>query len=204
VRLFVIGATGRTGAEVVDLALARGHDVSAFVRSPHKLPVRARLSAVRGDPRSTEAIRQALPGHDAVISAIGPSMRDAVLPSTLLTDIAASTVAAMATSSVRRLGIVSSALLFDEGGLVYHLLRLLIGSHLRDLRSMEALVGASGLDWTVVRPPRLVAGAEDRYLAARDALPEGQRVVTFRAVAAFLLDALERGEHRGEIVGLAR
>jgi putative NADH-flavin reductase len=203
-RLFVVGATGRTGAEVTDLALARGHEVTAFVRSPHKLAARERLHAVRGDPRSTDSVRAQLPGHDAVISAIGPSMRDAVLPSTLLTDCAASTIAAMATSGVRRLAIVSAALLFDEGGLLVRLLRLLIGQHLRDLRAMEALVGASGLDWTIARPPQLVAGPEHPFRVARGALPEGQPVVTFRTLATFLLDSVERGEHQGEIVGLAR
>src|SRR5215467_6664558 len=33
-RLFILGATGRTGAELVDQALARGHAVTAFVRAP--------------------------------------------------------------------------------------------------------------------------------------------------------------------------
>src|SRR5687767_8299609 len=135
-RLFVVGATGRTGTEVVDLALARGHEVTAFVRSPHKLSGRQGLRAVQGDPRSTEALGAALPGHDAVVSAIGPSMRDALLPSTLLTDCAAATAAAMTTSGVRRLAIVSAALLFDEPGLAIRVLKLVLGRHLRDLRAM--------------------------------------------------------------------
>ena len=36
-KLFVIGATGRTGWEIVQQALARGHHVTAFVRSPEKI-----------------------------------------------------------------------------------------------------------------------------------------------------------------------
>ena len=36
-RLFVLGATGRTGMEIIDLARTRGHEVTAFVRSPQKL-----------------------------------------------------------------------------------------------------------------------------------------------------------------------
>ena len=32
--LFVIGATGRTGREVVEQALTRGHQMTAFVCSP--------------------------------------------------------------------------------------------------------------------------------------------------------------------------
>jgi putative NADH-flavin reductase len=36
-RSFMLGATGRTGAELVDQALARGHAMMAFVRSPGKI-----------------------------------------------------------------------------------------------------------------------------------------------------------------------
>jgi uncharacterized protein YbjT (DUF2867 family) len=36
-RLFVLGATGRTGQHLLDLGLARGHEIIAFVRSPHKI-----------------------------------------------------------------------------------------------------------------------------------------------------------------------
>lgn len=37
-RFFILGATGRTGTQLVDLALHNGHSVTAFVRSPQKLP----------------------------------------------------------------------------------------------------------------------------------------------------------------------
>ena len=37
VKLFVIGATGRTGQEIVQQALARNHHVTAFVRSPESI-----------------------------------------------------------------------------------------------------------------------------------------------------------------------
>jgi putative NADH-flavin reductase len=50
-RLFVIGATGRTGSEIVNLARTRGHEVTAFVRSPQKLSRAGSLTIVCGDPR---------------------------------------------------------------------------------------------------------------------------------------------------------
>src|SRR5438093_11295545 len=90
-KLFVVGANGRTGSQILDLACMRGHQVTAFVRSPEKLR-QARdqracapglLTIVRGDPRRPDSIAAALPGHDAVLSAIGPHLRDGLRPSTL-------------------------------------------------------------------------------------------------------------------------
>ncbi|MBO0861942.1 MAG: NAD(P)H-binding protein [Chloracidobacterium sp.] len=87
-KLLVIGATGRIGTEIVNLALTRGHEVTAFVRSPQKITPAGSLVVVRGDPLRAETIAAALSGHDAVLSAIGPPPREALRPSTLLTDCA--------------------------------------------------------------------------------------------------------------------
>jgi uncharacterized protein YbjT (DUF2867 family) len=111
-RLFVMGANGRIGGAILDLAYTRGHQITAFVRSPEKLE-RARLrltsaglaggtgslTVVRGNPRQPESIADALPGHDAVLSAIGPHPREALRPSTLVTDCARATVDAMGASA---------------------------------------------------------------------------------------------------------
>jgi putative NADH-flavin reductase len=33
-RIFILGANGNTGTQLIDLALARGHQVTAFVHAP--------------------------------------------------------------------------------------------------------------------------------------------------------------------------
>jgi uncharacterized protein YbjT (DUF2867 family) len=124
-KLFVLGATGKTGSEIVSLALSRSHEVTAFVRSPQKLSPAGSLTIVRGDPRQPETMAAALPGHDAVLSAIGPHPREALRPSTLVTDCARATVAAMTASGVSRLAIVSAAVLFPEKGLYFAFFRWL-------------------------------------------------------------------------------
>jgi putative NADH-flavin reductase len=204
-RLFVLGATGNTGTQIVDLALARGHQVTAFVRSPQKITRReSALTVIKGDPLRVSELAHALPGHDAVLSALGPSGLDAFRQSTLLTECAASTVAAMKTAGVGRLGIVSAALLFPEKGLRFVLFRWLLQRHIRDLVSMEAVVRATDFDWTIARPPRLICSPEATYRRSRDALPLGAWEMSFRSVAAFLLDCVEQGTHQREVVGLAR
>jgi putative NADH-flavin reductase len=72
-RLLIIGATGGTGLQVTSQAVERGHSVTVFVRSPQKLgPLRDRVTVRQGDPRSVAELQAILPGHDAVVSALGP------------------------------------------------------------------------------------------------------------------------------------
>jgi uncharacterized protein YbjT (DUF2867 family) len=211
-KLFIIGASGRIGSALLELAGTRGHEVTAFVRSPEKLDhIRSRLTGssdwltvVRGDPRDRASIAAALPGHDAVLSAIGPHPREAFRPSTLVADCASATVDAMTATGVPRLAIVSAAVLFPEKGLYFAFFRWLIQHHARDLRAMERVVSESGLAWTIARPPRLTTSEDASFVAVPNALPLGSRSMSFRSVAAFLLDAVEHRSHIGEVVGLGQ
>src|SRR5262245_35343617 len=130
-RLFLLGATGRTGEQVIDLALARGYEVTAYVRTPGKVRrVHERLRVVAGQVVDVPGLNRALAGHDAVVSALGPSPRHAVRGTTLLQEAAAATVAAMRGAEVGRIAVVSSALLFEGGGPAVRLARRLIAPHL--------------------------------------------------------------------------
>jgi putative NADH-flavin reductase len=202
-KLFVLGATGRTGTEILDLARKRGHKVTAFVRSPQKLDPAPLLTIVPGDPLRPETMTAVLPGHDAVLSAIGPPPREAFRPSTLVADCARATINAMTASGVGRLAIISAAVLFPEKGLYFAFFRCLLQRHARDLHAMEDIVQTSGLAWTIARPPRLIDSENANFKALRNRLPPGSRAMSYRSVAAFLLDAVERRSHVGEIVGLA-
>ena len=203
-RLFVLGATGKTGTEILQLARARGHEVTAFVRSPHKLTPAPSLTIVRGDPREEAAIAAALPGHDAVLSALGAPPRQAFSPHTLVGDCAKATVGAMTKAGLGRLLLVSAAVLFPEKGLSFAFFRWFLQHIASDLRAAEEALQSSGLDWTIARPPRLTRSPEVTFRALSGGLPKGGSVTSFRAVATFLLDAAEQHGHSREIVGLAR
>jgi uncharacterized protein YbjT (DUF2867 family) len=203
-RLFLLGASGKTGRHVVDLALARGHSVTAFVRAPARVGrEHPRLSVVRGDPRSTDELARALPGHDAVLSTLGVRPPAAFRPHTLVRDCAASTVAAMTRAGVDRYVLLSAAVLFPLDGVVFAFFRWLLTHIARDLGAAEEIVGATPLSWTIARPPRLVERSDERYRSAVAALPPGGATMSFRAVAAFMLDAVADHRHVREVVGLA-
>jgi putative NADH-flavin reductase len=71
-RLIVLGASGSLGRHVLRQALAAGHEVTAFVRSPSKLPPEAqgRVSVHRGD-LTAQVPPELLRGQDALINCAG-------------------------------------------------------------------------------------------------------------------------------------
>jgi putative NADH-flavin reductase len=205
-RLLILGATGGIGRELVDQALNRQHRVTAFVRNPQKLgPPREGLSVVQGNVLSAEALGNALAGHDAVLSTIGPP---GPRRTTITSDSARATLAAMEATGIHRLLIVGVAVLFDDAGIFARLLRkTLLRNVASDSAEMERIVKASHLDWTIVRPPRLTNGPRtERYSIADDHLPRsagGAATVSRADVAHFLLDELEHPVHVRQIVGIA-
>jgi putative NADH-flavin reductase len=199
----VLGATGRTGRALIRQARDHGHEITAFVRSPQKLaPLADRVNVRQGDPRSVTELRAVLPGHDAVVSALGPPGPG---PSTILRSAALSTVEAMRAGGPRRLIVVSAAVLFDLGLVATFLRRTLLKNVAEDSTEMERIVMGSGLDWTIVRPPRLTNGPlTGRYRVAHERLPSRSALASIsRAdVAHFLLSELEHNSHIHNIVGV--
>ena len=203
-KLFILGATGKTGTQLIEVGLARGHEVTAFVRSPAKITrAHPRLRVQAGDPHSVDQLARSLPGHDVVLSALGVRPPEAFRSHTLVEECAASTVAAMARAGVRRLVLVSVAVLFPEKGLRFAVFRWILRQIMRDAGTAEEIVRATPLDWTIARPPRLTGGSDAGYRSREGALPEGGFSMSYRALAAFMLDAIEQRAHVHEIVGLA-
>jgi len=203
-RLFVLGASGGIGRQVIDQAIKRGDQVTAFVRSPEKLgPQREGLTTRRGDPRDAAELAAALPGHDAVLSMLGPPDPG---PTTIMREGARSTVAAMQAVGMRRLLVVSAAVLFDGAGIIVGLVRrTLLRNVARDSAEMERIVIASGMDWTIARPPRLTNGPLTRRYKVEDGrMPRGKWIVSRADVADFLLGELHQRKYTHKIVGMAR
>lgn len=201
-RCFILGATGRTGNELVNQALTRGHHVTAFVRSPQNLVNHhERLTVITGDLRRVDQLVPAMVGQDAVFFAVGPSRLG---PSTLRGDCARTAIEAMRANDVRRVLVLSSALLFANLGLIATFLRrFVLYDVLPDAGEMERVVKSSGMEWTIVRPVRLTTGAfTARYRVKDGGLPRGGGSICRAAVADFMLVEAENNAHLEKVVGL--
>jgi putative NADH-flavin reductase len=71
-KLLIFGASGKTGRQLVEQALAQGHAVTAFVRNPAKLKLtHPNLQLAQGDMLNHDSVERAVHGQEAVLSALG-------------------------------------------------------------------------------------------------------------------------------------
>lgn len=157
----ILGATGRTGRRVLDRALAAGYTVRVLARTPSAVIATSdRLTVVRGDVLDASAVNQVVAGTDVVLSLFGQVKGSSP---TLQADGTRVIVAAMQAYGVRRIVTLSGggvpAVGKDEPKLPDRVIRLLLttlaGRVLSDAKAHLEVLQASGLDWTVVRGPRL-------------------------------------------------
>ena len=199
-RLFVLGATGKTGGALVAQAVARGHIVTTFGRSSFAGDDRAKVLSISGNPMSEMDLSDALPGHAAVLSVLGTRGLGAT---SVLVDSSRATIAAMRKAGVGRLVILSSALLDSHIGLVNRIVgRTLLRHFSSDQRAMEKLVTASDLDWTVLRPARMTASAPTgRSTSILGEPPDSAGMqITKEEVARVMLDTVENRRHIRKLV----
>jgi len=196
-RIVIFGATGGTGKHLVRQALDRGYLVTAFVRDPVRLEVEDdKLQVALGDFLDADAVDRVLSfGADAVICAAGKYQREY---NTVLSDGTRNVIDAMQKHGIRRLLVVSSIGAGDskEQGAWWVRLyqRLMLKYVLWDKDRQEQAIRDSGLDWTIVRPPRLVESDEQNANVAiwSGAQPSRKMKwgVTRATLAKVVLDAL--------------
>lgn len=159
----ILGATGRTGRELIGQALAAGMSVVVLARAPSKLGTFAgKVSLVEGDAMDPAAVARTVGGRDAVLIAIG---RDSRSPPDLMTAVAGNVVAAMKSTGVSRLVVLGNTAIqdpTDRPSLSQRLVRFLIAvanSPLkRDSVASAKAIAESGLEWTIIRAPVLTDG----------------------------------------------
>jgi putative NADH-flavin reductase len=223
-KIAVFGATGRTGVPLVEQAIARGHEVVAFVRDGAGLPAGVRNSdsveVLEGDTYTGEGVEAAITGGsgrnsddakepvDAVASVLGQTSAG---PDDLLVVAGRHVLDAMEAAGVDRYVTLVGAGVREEGESVSlggtvmgTLLKLLAGGVLEDANAHVEDVKASDCRWTVVRGPRLGEGEHTGAFRHGTDLRLGMRDVATRAnVAEFILECLEGDLYVGEMPKIA-
>lgn len=190
-KLVVFGASGASGRQIVEQALAAGHEVTAFVRNPAAITTEhPKLKVIKGDALDAGSVSQAIAGQDGVLSAIGINRRSTI---TVCADSTRNIISGMKEHGVRRLIALSAygASETKDTALYSKVLRAMIGKRVEDKDRQEELLRASRLDWVSVRPPLLTNGARrGRYRVGFDIPIKLFSSVSRADVAEFMLKQL--------------
>ena len=169
-RLAVLGASGGCGSWLVDLAVQRGHNVTAVVRpsSAYSPPSRAEL--VTGQVTNPGFVETVVREHDVVLSCLG--LRRAGLspwaplrsPPDLVQRVTSHLVGAMIGAAIERIVWISAGGVAESRTQVAAPIRAVIRSGsvrtaYDDLEQAESLIPPRDGRWLAVRPVTLMNGS---------------------------------------------
>lgn len=200
-KIAVFGATGPTGQLVCRQALAQGHQVNAVTRHEGPFPITdAALTPVRASVMTGDGVDEAVSGCRAVLSALGTGYSRR--PITVYSAGTRHIVDAIRSSAAGRRLVVNSAGLtypppkgygWFADHIVFPGLRNGPGRTLyADMRRMEEyLRSCEDIDWTVMRPNRLVNDPTvTAYRLDLDSPPPHRRYTSRTDLAAAMLAEL--------------
>jgi len=152
----LFGATGKTGAYLIEEGLKRGFELTVFARPGSRFED-PNVRIVRGELTDPVLLADAVRGADAVLSALGPTStrHPGGLPIATATK---AIIAAMKRERIQRLIAVSTGTAVDPGDgfdwkirLPARLIRAAMPNAYRDIVELANAIRASPLDWTMVR-----------------------------------------------------
>jgi len=198
VRIAIIGATGLVGTKILSESLGRGHEVTAIVRNPEKLPAHPKLKAARGDVTNPAELAPLIAEHDVVISAFNPGTDEWGTGAQSIID-------AVRRSGVKRLLVVGGA-----GSLEIAPGKRLVDQPdfpaqwkdgaLRTAAFLDQLRGEIEFDWAFVSPAAMLAPGKrtghyrvggDQFMTDSD----GESRISLEDYAVAMLDETERPQH---------
>ncbi len=195
-RLAVLGATGLVGSRVLAEIAGRGWPVTALVRHPEKVPALPGVTAVGVDARNPAALAAALGDVDVLISAYNPGwgepeiraiMNDAY--AAIITAAKAARVRVIAVGGAGSLEVAPGVQVLDSPEFPAAYRPGAEGA--RDV--LATLRGESGLDWTFLSPPAMIAPGvrTGKYRTGGDQLlfaADGQSRISLEDLAVALVD----------------
>lgn len=206
----VFGASGPTGLLICQQAVAAGHSVRAVSRRRERLPLPrgTEVEQVLADPGTGDGVAEALAGAQAALSALGAGTYTRKQIDIYSAGAANIVTGLRERGAGQRLVVVSSGLTyppprmnFFADHILFPLLRNAIGKTVyADMRAMEEyLLGCDDIDWTVMRPARLINRDQvSDYRLTFDSL--GGNFTSRADLAAAMVAELDESPHIRHVV----
>ncbi|MBA8794384.1 uncharacterized protein YbjT (DUF2867 family) [Friedmanniella endophytica] len=189
-RLLILGASGRTGAHVLERARWAGHRITVLVRDPVGFGAPEQVRVLGGDVTDKHALARAVDDQQAVISLAGSLRQPVAAP------IARAVVGAATHAGAERLMVLAPygpGLDRRELPLGLRWSRVRGSAKLRaDRVEAEEAVRGAALDWTLTQAVRLTDDPPvGDFRAAETVAAQGPWRISRADVARFLVDQLQ-------------
>lgn len=210
-QITILGVTGFVGQHLVKKALDSRYSIKALARNPSKLNITSdRLQIVEGDYFDPEHLDRVLEGSIAVVSAIGPPLKQRTTR-----EDADNYINAMMhllgklekNGPSRIINISGAGMKLKEEKLPFprKFMRFVMGTIAPQVKVVKEtemeLLANSKLEWTSVRPPMIAEHVKGSLKTAESAFV-GMKVDVEQLVA-FLLDELDEKKWVGKAMTIA-
>jgi putative NADH-flavin reductase len=206
-KILVFGSSGRLGRKILEYGLQEGHEMFGFVRNPARLTFQhPQLQLIQGDAEDPEAIENAIPGKDLIISCLG--VNNLKPPITLMSDAVLFMLDAMVRFQVPRILAVGGAGILQETPDRFKMespgfppfFKAISEDYLR----VYELLKASDREWTMVCPPTMPERVRTgQYRVLGDYFPEAGQQIFVEDVADFILKEIPARQFIRQRVGIA-
>jgi putative NADH-flavin reductase len=205
-KIAIFGASGRTGVELVTQGLEKGHEITAFVRDPDRLPVEdKKLTVITGDIYDPSSVEKAVRGQDAVICALGGGQD---LKKTNVRAIGTiNIISGMKKNNVDRLLVVTAMGVGESWDTLSFINKAFFSTVLKSARddheAQESAVKESGLAWTIIRPSGLQDGPRTGDYDYGEMILAKKSIINRADVADLILRELEENQLIGKAVTIS-
>ncbi len=191
-KVFLFGATGKTGIEILTKLLEEKHQVVALARNPDAISVSdSNLKILKGNIYNPETYQDELANCDIVISALGTGTSRK--PTEIYSKGGQKIISAMQKASKKRL-ITLTAGAFDptdpatQSVIIKYIVQPLFKNIYADMQQWETILeNTNDIDWTIIRPSRLTNGQEkSNYRIQQNHCPKGGGKISRKDLAGFI------------------
>ncbi len=203
-KLLLLGATGRTGKQVLALALAKGYKVTCLVRNPDKVQTSNNVTIIQGDANNMDDLESALQNNDSVISVLNVARKSDFpwaplrTPKKYMSEVLSKLVILSNTYPIHRIVICSAWGVSETKKDIPFWFRWLIdmsniGVAYKDHERQEEVLESSRWNWSIVRPVGLTNTTKNQtIIESINNEPKPGLTIGRRAVAEYLLKCLEK------------
>lgn len=215
-KILLLGATGRTGKQIVKAALQQGIEVNCLARNSSRITEAEGLTIIEGDATKPAELEKAIDGCDFVISTLNISRKSDFpwsplrTPPNFLSDVMSTLIPIAEQKGIKRVVVCSAWGVGNTRADIPTWFRMFIdysniGVAYKDHERQEALIAESNLSWTIVRPVGLTnATGEQLIKESYNNTPRPSLMISRWSVAKFMIDSLTRDDLIGKKVVISK